>query len=341
MLKRCDSFNAATMDSFLCFDEGKPGCENPPSDHRGPLRELYNFLQKNRHCRGALVEKYPQIPSLEYLIRLIYLDNVKGNFEAHHGAEAPAFNRVLASAGISSPRLDAFGRSSRAEDAKAFGAISEAFVRAGYRDFSFIDRSDWREVIHANFVANSLTILLGPSWYRGFDQSCVPFSWVDPGSREKDSCRLSEFLRQPLQEIYEQEITASWAHISVDRYVWDQVLEPFWSPVPPDGEKWKKEMSARLQAMIKALEGSPDLSPLETLRLARTKEKFASLETSSISALASEEIRLLRGLGALLDEKIEWAKSQPFGASAKEIFEYRKSVASQRITALERFVQGG
>jgi hypothetical protein len=164
---------------------------------------------------------------------------------------------------------------------------------------------------------------------------------VDPGSREKDSCRLSEFLRQPLQEIYEQEITASWAHISVDRYVWDQVLEPFWSPVPPDGEKWKKEMSARLQAMIKALEGSPDLSPLETLRLARTKEKFASLETSSISALASEEIRLLRGLGALLDEKIEWAKSQPFGASAKEIFEYRKSVASQRITALERFVQGG
>ena len=38
----------------------------------------------------------------------------------------------------------------------------------------------------------ALTNLLGPSFYRTFESSCVPFSWVDPGSREKDSCQFQQ-----------------------------------------------------------------------------------------------------------------------------------------------------
>ncbi|RYZ94489.1 MAG: hypothetical protein EOP11_26295, partial [Proteobacteria bacterium] len=49
MESRCQSFDPKLYEAYLCYQEGKKGCEQPPGDHRGPLRELYSFLQVNRH----------------------------------------------------------------------------------------------------------------------------------------------------------------------------------------------------------------------------------------------------------------------------------------------------
>lgn len=340
MLQRCESFDAKIMENFLCYDEGKAGCENPPADHRGPLRDLYNFLQKNRHCRAILTQKFPEIPSLEYLIRLIYIDNVKKNFEAHHSAEENSYGQVMEAVNIKSPGLLAFGRSSRAQDVRSFTELEAGYRDAGIRDISVIDRPNWREVFLAWNVGGSLTILLGPSGYRGVDQSCVPFSWVDPGSSEKDSCRLSEQLRQPLLPVYEKEIFALWAHASIDRYLADQTMDSFWYPVPPSGEIWVKEMRGRLRELISALEKLPDRTELENLRLTLAKEKYARTESSTPAELAAAEMAGLRGLIALIEEKIEWSKGRPFGTIARDVLESRMVLVNQRITVLEQIARG-
>lgn len=339
MLQRCQAFDNGMMDQFLCYDEGRAGCENPPADHRGALRDIYNYLQKNRHCHGSLKEKYPQLPSLEYLIRLIYLDNVKKNFVAQHAAESSSFGRIMKEVGPVPPLAD-FGKSTRKQDMEAFGAMATGLNALGFRDLSIVDRPNWKPAMLASMAKEALTNLLGPSFYRTFESSCVPFSWVDPGSREKDSCQFSQSVEDPLPVTMESQLVAMLAHTHIDKYLADHMLRGFWIDIPRDKEVWKEMNKAQLRLQIKDLEQLSDRSALEEARLALAREKLIHLDGIGPRELAAEEAAGLRGLVVLTGEKIEWAGAQPHGEVAKIALEERRRIMERRIADLEQIAQG-
>lgn len=86
LIRSCKAFDPRLLEQFTCYNEAQPGCENPPHDHGGPLRELYSYLQINRHCDDILLAKYPDIPHPGVVLRLIFIDSIKDNFSRHHGA---------------------------------------------------------------------------------------------------------------------------------------------------------------------------------------------------------------------------------------------------------------
>ncbi len=208
MEKRCQSFPEPLLDTFRCYNEGKLGCENPPPDHEGPLRDLYTFLQVNRHCTEILKSKYPDIPSPDYLIRLIYLDTVKSNFERHHNDEFPAFQSLLQQANFGTDiDPEQLIQATRAGDIQRWSNAQSVMNRRGLRDGTITGDTQFDTLIRILVSQSALQqAMIAPSSSMN-SESCVPFSWVDPNSSETDHCLFSVLLQNPLPVIVQNELS--------------------------------------------------------------------------------------------------------------------------------------
>lgn len=199
MLSRCGQFPEDLYKIYQCYDKGEPGCENPPVNHQGPLREFYSFLQINSHCSDLLKEKYPDIPTKDYLIRLIYLDNIKSNFRDHYRNEINIFSKILSEVNLpQNYSVENYLNQSRAQNIALDKSFQDDLLSLGMSDgsFSVAPNADKLEILQ--FSQSLLKSALNMSEYRQLSEPCTPFSWVDLGATEKDRCAFGNFLLDPL-----------------------------------------------------------------------------------------------------------------------------------------------
>jgi len=203
MLEKCNnSFPQDLYEKFICYDEGKEGCENPPANHQGPLRDFYSYLQINRHCSDLIREDYPNIPTPEYLIRLIYLDNIKSNYLAKHKNTILQFNKVLNDLHFDSKfYLENYFKETR----KSNLALSQDFkTELSFSTFFLMDTIPNEELLkYSLFQIIVMSIDNGPLHNYAFQRSqsdgfCIPFSWVDRGATEEDTCGVDEYFQTPI-----------------------------------------------------------------------------------------------------------------------------------------------
>lgn len=203
MLEKCNnSFPKDLYEKFICYDEAKEGCENPPVHHQGPLRDFYSYLQVNRHCSDLIKEDYPNIPTPEYLIRLIYLDNIKSNYSAQHGETVLKFNQALKEINFDSQfNLENYLKGTRADSLK----LTQNFEKElNLSAFFLMDTIPSEELLKYFLLLNlSLNLRAGPLHDSVFLRSqaeyfCIPFSWVDLGATEKDNCGADEYFKTPI-----------------------------------------------------------------------------------------------------------------------------------------------
>lgn len=202
MLTRCQEFPASLYDEFRCYYRGQKGCENPPLDHgSGPLRELYTFLQVNRHCYNFLIKDYPELPEPEYLLRLIYLDPIKENFLSHHRNDLETFAEYWTRVGFSAMTVDQLIGPSRARDIERFELAESLLYRRGARDGSIVNDPQLRSLYHILAGEQVLQTALVAWPYRyilGQTSECIPLSWIDPGATETDRCGFADVIREPM-----------------------------------------------------------------------------------------------------------------------------------------------
>lgn len=198
MLARCRQFPVPLMEKYRCYAQGEAGCEHPPADHLGPLRDFYTFLQVNRHCADLVKDKYPDMPTPESLIRLIYLDNVKENFARQHGAEFPAYNRLNAAVGLPAGlNAESFIGSTHRRDLDLMNLQLSLLSGRGLRDGTIVDDPRYEAVVRVITVSQSLYMLVQALPMNGGNEPCVPFSWVERGAAEPDKCNFSLLLQEP------------------------------------------------------------------------------------------------------------------------------------------------
>lgn len=174
LLEICDRFDAKLMEQYECYSNGKPGCENPPSNHLGPLRQFYSYLQVNRHCENILRSKFPNLPGPESIVRLIYIDTIKGNFNRHHKNEFASFNELLSELSLPlSYGIENYINSSRANDVLRRKQTHEELNSLGLRDGSYLIKENWSAVLKMSSTLRRL------NWVLGFDNyvpatPCIP-----------------------------------------------------------------------------------------------------------------------------------------------------------------------
>lgn len=211
MLKRCAKFPEPLLEKYRCYNNAQPGCENPPDDHQGPLRDFYTYLQVNRHCSELLSEQYRDIPTPERLIRLIYYGNVKKNFVTHHQEDLRKATDFLTA--LQYPRELAFENyfnAIRARNVEQQKLLSMHFNRRGLNDGSFAWNANQHEEQRLLFINFSIgRALLFPNFIGGMIEECTPFSWVDEGSAEPDKCGLTQVVKDPLDTEMERQLAFS------------------------------------------------------------------------------------------------------------------------------------
>ncbi len=221
LLKICKDFDPSLYEKFVCYNEGKSGCENPPQDHRGPLRTLYNFLQINKHCSVVLDEIYPELPTPEQLVRLIFIDNIKTNFAHHNQNLFRSYNSYLEELDLSSNlRIDNYLGATRASDIKLLKQTTDEFKPLGIRDHSYVNHPNWLAIVAMDYAIENFRWLLGID--NGFEP-CTPFSWVEPDAKEPDQCGFGTYLNRPLsasllESLYDTKyftLFVSWSHSEV------------------------------------------------------------------------------------------------------------------------------
>lgn len=230
MLKRCDQFPESLYQQFQCYDKAQAGCENPPANHQGPIREFYTFLQVNRHCYDLLKTKYPELPTPDYLIRLIYLDNIKINFENQHKKDYQVFNQNIDSLGFSKDYyLENFIHENRKSNIDLINSYNNEFNQLGVLDGSIANNERIYDLIISQLVFQNIT--MGPlnifdAWFfrNGEPPMCIPFSWVDIGASEPDTCNITSYLTKPANKDVERDI-----HISL---LWYQLTNAFFNVNP-------------------------------------------------------------------------------------------------------------
>jgi hypothetical protein len=188
------------MKTYLCYQNAGPGCENPPRDHQGPLRTFYSYLQVNRHCEGLLMEKYPQLPSPEKVVLLIYIDNVKQNFSAHYKTFFNTFDKLLNSFELPlsfGPKF--YIDSNRSQDVARMAAAFEQLRPLGVSDGSYVINSNWKDLYRLTFSMGAVFNAFGlmTNKHEALLSPCVPFSWVEPGAKEEDTCEFATLLSDP------------------------------------------------------------------------------------------------------------------------------------------------
>lgn len=338
MLKVCQDFDSKLLDKYNCYNLGQPGCENPPANHLGPLRELYSFLQVNRHCATILQQKYGHLPTPDYIIRLIYMDTVKANFEKWHKSDFQSFADYADEIGFpSNVRLDKFARSTRAEDSALFKKATEGYLKAGMRDLTYLDRPDWRKYLAIGNSIGSMQMLLG---YTELMEPCVPFSWIEPGAKETDTCGLSTYLVRPISKGQDEKFTASYSNYISLRWFKDTDPWLMWSGyvIWSDFTVLKMSREGELDIQIEMLKKEPPpLSAAEQNRLARYQSLKDEAEKLNNEDLKASLLREIDDTLAFFDREIAEFSAMPNARQAVVRLNESKSAfagARQRLSDL-------
>ncbi len=183
----CQTQNLESIQKiYSCYKNAEtPACANPPSDYRtGELRQIYNNLQRYRHCFEE--KSTADIPNPENVIRLLLFENVKTNFYKEYEKELAAFDRYLdlieAPSDLRFSKDRSLVKANRAEILRRINGIRAHLNEKG------------------GIVKRIVSPAMG-SVYNGLDTlqsclgelatNCVPFGWVEP---EHNESRLRDFL---------------------------------------------------------------------------------------------------------------------------------------------------
>jgi hypothetical protein len=206
MLKRCDQFPEYLYNKYLCYNSADKGCENPPADHHGALRDFYSYIQINSHCIDLKKEKYPEIPSKEYLIRLIYNDHIKSNFRDHNKKAIEQYSKRLTE--IGQPQdysIENYLSQDRAHNMALDKSFQNTFEQLGFNDKSYWKSPFALTMTQLHFSQDLFRAAINmPSGFGSTNSTnipyCTPFNWVDLGSTEEDNCSFREYLAEPLSD---------------------------------------------------------------------------------------------------------------------------------------------
>lgn len=200
MIAKCENMPEQHYQNFLCYFNGEESCQNPPKNRRGPLRDFYSFLQKNKHCDVILREKYPSMPSTDYLIKFIYLDHVKENFNSHYQHLFNSYSQINQRLGVKEGvYLADWVQGSRRSNVETYHEFKK-HLETVPNFWGFSSQYSWHEdMISQMFSSYALYahfFQLGLDGTPAFvnSSSCIPFSWVDLGAKEKAHCGFERFL---------------------------------------------------------------------------------------------------------------------------------------------------
>jgi hypothetical protein len=337
MLKLCDEFDVPLLEKYACYNQGKPGCENPPDDHRGPLRELYTFLQVNRHCRDILMQKHGMLPTPESLIRLIYIDNIKANFIKHHKFEFPHFNDLISQWNLpENLKIENFFNDRRSKDLQQFELMRKALQSTGLRDGRYLQEAGGKDLLRIKWAHYSIKLVFQTIDPISAIYTCTPFSWVEPDSKEQDTCLFSGYLGLSPSVLGEE---------LINNYLFDDQFF-FWSKesIPEVlGLLFRRSLTLidlkplllqSLDSEILRLEGLSERSETEQRWLLTYRNQREEVLRFDDREAGERIIRDLQTVLSKLETLIVAARNTPEGNMAAEDLNFKRVYASQQVDAI-------
>ena len=315
MTSRCDSFPEKLYSQYQCYDFGREGCENPPANHQGPLREFYNFIQVNRHCINLFPEKHPRTPTPDYLIRLIYADNFKKNFKEHHLQDLVNYRDLLDQAQLPQEyAAENFLDKNRAENVRMQKDFLNLLLRLGMEDTSISAHPRARQIIRLNNANMTLRFALGLAknlfnetvFDSNLNEECTPFGWVDIGSSEKDSCGFNLQTGNPPSPQIEQDVESV--------FLFNQMLFVFNEKYPdflPINYTLVENKDQLKRAQIEALRVVRDLFQGREAHYSPTlRKKIESYSRQADELESASPDEVLKRVQAELEIKIQFVTDQ-------------------------------
>jgi hypothetical protein len=148
----------------------------PKSTGNSKLRTYYTGLRDHASClqEADFLQLEPQVPNPDQVIRLILYKNVVANFHSLQGSDLVNFDVLLRSLNV---EPDLLSQKVDLNDRKAVITWIKALqARLG-------------KVPNQDAARKVLNLIQGLSdTLVDLRTNCVPFSWVEPGSREVSSC---------------------------------------------------------------------------------------------------------------------------------------------------------
>lgn len=330
LFKVCNEFDPQLLEKFICYKEALEGCEHPPANHLGPLRDLYSYLQINRHCGDSLLVKYPKLPSADVVVRLIFLDNIKINFQQLHQQEFVTFNKLLSELELpeSTPKIETFFGSKRKDDLAHFQLLTNNLSKLYFDYDSFISHSHWQSIVKLKHATQGLRPIVVGFWMDYLPtglEHCVPFSWVEPGSKELDKCEFGTLLGEPLRltgermlwEEYYNGLLWQWIlnenNINIMVFCWGN-----WNGLAALAKDYRE----KLDALIKLSEGTSARTPAQEKNLQRYQQWKTQLENAPDQKVAEFLLDQLKALELKALELKELAHQNPKGQNAERALDF-------------------
>ncbi|MGZ3825954.1 MAG: hypothetical protein ACXVCR_13440 [Bdellovibrio sp.] len=331
LFKRCEQFDEKLLTSYSCYFDGQNGCENPPSSHTGPLRNLYSYLQVNRHCHEKLLEKYPTLPTPESLIRLIYFDNIKSNFIQHHSAMFESYNDFVDELNFpTNSKIFDLTKLNRSSIIESANITSKELEKVGFVDGTYINNSNWGTVKKFGEAFNSLKMTLGIQ--HKYSEWCVPFSWVEENAKEIDGCGFDMFLERPLPEIKKEILISTFYEESFFNWVKNEIFpDPlFLMVVIPESINSigiKPAYRIGLERGINDLTAKQTLTDVQKKRLDLYKYLYQISTEMDDGALRTMVLNNLENTIKKINELMSQARNEPYGNYAISNLEIFKNLA--------------
>jgi len=342
----CDEFDPKLLEKFICYNEALEGCEHPPANHLGPLRELYSYLQINRHCGDALLAKYPKLPSADIVVRLIYLDNIKRNFQQLHQQEFATFNTLFSTLNLSvaPPKIETFFGSKRKSDIANFPLLTEGLFKLRLDNDAFVSNPQWKTILKLNNATFALRLIVYRFWVDYLPaefEHCVPFSWVEPGSKELDKCNFGSWFKEPLSlksefslwDVYYASLLQQWIRNEGQSNI-TFYLGINWKDLP----SLSKDYLVNLDSLIKELEGNKSRSLSQESELRRYQQTKSQLSNATDQQVAEFLLGELKALEHKVLELKEHAHQNPKGLHAERSMELIAKQSSESQTKIRNLI---
>lgn len=169
-------------EQFQCYLNADEGCANPPPNPKSNvIRQYYEVLQKNRHCKEIMAKRGVTRPHHASARRLLFDNTVRSSFNRLHSKEMAAFNRLLNELGVPSKyRIKNLGIMSRKDYLN--------LLRNLKREYTKMDKMA-REEDGVNRDPRVLAVgLYLEQIHKIEDHKCVPLSWIEGHAPEEGRC---------------------------------------------------------------------------------------------------------------------------------------------------------
>lgn len=176
VFKACEKIDKKKIwNQYLCYKNASTEkCANPPANPASSeLRDLYNKIQSSRQCFTDT-----ETPDLEFMVRLIYFQNIKSNFINQHSASVDSLNKLLQTLGVPDSLLFKNIQSlSRAEILMRLNKNIEFVSKLTQKDAKFF-KANYPEAKTAERALYEMQALLG-------DLNKTPINWIESVPQEK------------------------------------------------------------------------------------------------------------------------------------------------------------